>query len=95
MIDKINSGPSPSVSTGSIDIARPLSNSNVPESSSTKRADGSLAGAVKHMVQQGLPIDIDHIHSIRNAIADGQYPIDPMLIADKMIAFDRPGTDVS
>ncbi len=95
MIDKINSGRSPSASTGRIDIVRPLSKSNNPVSSSIKEAAGSLAGTVKHMAQQGAPIDNDHVHFIRNAIADGQYPVDAMLIADKMIVFDRSGTDVS
>lgn len=95
MIDKMNASRSPSVSTGGIDIVRPLNKATVQENSGVDGATGSLASAVDHMVQQGMPIDTARVHAIRNAIADGQYPVDPMMIAEKMIAFDRSGTGVS
>lgn len=59
------------------------------------RASGNLAGAIDHMVRQGMPVDMQRIMSIREAIADGQYPVDPMMVADKMIEFDKSGGDFS
>lgn len=54
--------------------------------------NSSLSGAIDHMVQQGMPIDMQRITTISQAIADGKYPVDPVAIADRMIEFDRPGS---
>ena len=99
MIDKMNAAHGRSIGTGHIDNVRPLHKMSVAETSNigsnTNMVGGPLAGAIEHMVQQGMPIDMEHINSIRNAIADGQYPVDPMMIADRMIDFDRSGSDFS
>lgn len=55
-------------------------------------AHGSLTGAIDQMAQQGMPVDMQHVTAIRRAIADGQYPVDSVAIADSMIAFDRSGS---
>jgi len=56
-------------------------------------ASSALSGAIEHMVQQGVPIDLDRIIAVRNAIADGQYPVDAMKIAQKIVEFDQPGIE--
>ena len=36
------------------------------------------------------PVDESRVASLRAAIADGSYAVDPLAIADKMIALDLP-----
>jgi flagellar biosynthesis anti-sigma factor FlgM len=57
----------------------------------TDGSNSSLTAAIDHMVQQGMPVDVEHIISIRQAIAEGKYPLNPVAIADRMIDFDRSG----
>lgn len=95
MIEKMSAAHGRSIGAGHIDNVRPLNKTSAPETSNTNGASGPLAGAIDHMVQQGMPIDMQRVTSIRNAIADGQYPVNPMMIADKMIDFDRSGSDFS
>lgn len=95
MIDKMSAAHGRSIGTGQIDNVRPLHKPSAPETLNANAVGSPLAGAIDHMVRQGMPIDMDRVTSIRNAIADGQYPVDPMKIADKMVDFDRSGSDFS
>lgn len=99
MIEKMSAAQGRSIGTGHIDNVRPPHKTSGAEMSrigpNTNGVGGSLAGAIDHMVQQGMPIDMQHVTSIRNAIADGQYPVDPTMIADKMVDFERSGSDFS
>ncbi|TZG25093.1 flagellar biosynthesis anti-sigma factor FlgM [Sphingomonas montanisoli] len=45
---------------------------------------------VAAIAELGPPVDTDKIQAIRQAIAQGRYPIDAKSIADKMIALDLP-----
>src|SRR5690606_13327873 len=38
----------------------------------TDGSNSSLTAAIDHMVQQGMPVDVEHITSIRQAIAEGK-----------------------
>ena len=58
---------------------------------SDKASDTSPATAVTELVAPGAPIDVDRVASLRQAIAEGRYTIDPQAIADRMIAADLPG----
>ncbi|MGE4321514.1 MAG: flagellar biosynthesis anti-sigma factor FlgM [Sphingobium sp.] len=48
------------------------------------------ASPAARMAAQGAPVDIDRIAAIRAAIASGNYPVDPSVIADRMLALDLP-----
>jgi negative regulator of flagellin synthesis FlgM len=43
------------------------------------------------MAAQGAPVDTDKVAAIKAAIASGNYPVNPQVIAEKMIALDLPG----
>lgn len=98
MINKTSAGHGRSIGAGHFDAIR--SPDKPGRADQTEKADGratsfelsgagsSLTGAIDHMVKQGMPIDMQHITVIRRAIADGQYPVDPTAIADRMIEFD-------
>lgn len=94
MIDKMSAIHGRSIGAGQNDPVRWPERPDAAQISSTH--EGSrLTSAIDHMVQQGMPIDDARIHSIRQAIADGHYPVDPMIIAEKMIDFERSAGDFS
>jgi negative regulator of flagellin synthesis FlgM len=43
------------------------------------------------LAAEGAPIDSDKVASIKAALANGTYAINPKAIADRMIALDLPG----
>lgn len=100
MIDKMSAFYGRVIGSGQGDPVRPADRSDAMQSAGTDKArssteSGGLASAIDHMVQQGMPVDSARIQVIRQAIADGQYPVDPMKIAENMIDFDRSGGDFS
>ncbi|VAV91409.1 hypothetical protein MNBD_ALPHA04-1614 [hydrothermal vent metagenome] len=96
MIDKLSIGQSRSVEILKTDTILPAGKSQPPiPSQQGYSVSGALSGAIEHMVQQGMPIDLQRIMAVRNAISDGQYPVDPAKIAEKILDFDRPGTSFS
>ena len=42
------------------------------------------------MAAQGAPIDIERVTRVKQAIAAGNYPVDPEKIAEKMLDLDLP-----
>ncbi len=44
------------------------------------------------MAAQGAPIDLARVTRIKQAIASGNYPVDPEKIAEKMLDLDLPVT---
>lgn len=76
-----------------IDVAR-----GAGEGSRVSALGGKLArdrssaveSAVFELVSAGAPVDAAKVSSIRAAIAEGRYAIDPRAIADKMVALDLP-----
>ncbi len=100
MIDKLSIGQSRSVEILKTDTILPAglpAGKSEPFTASKQEysVSGALSGAIEHMVQQGMPIDLQRIVAVRNAISDGQYPVDPAKIAEKILDFDRPGTSFS
>ena len=53
----------------------------------TSSAPRTLAS---QLVTEGAPIDTSKVASLRQAIAEGRYAIDPQAIAQRMIAADLP-----
>ncbi|MEO8723643.1 MAG: flagellar biosynthesis anti-sigma factor FlgM [Sphingobium sp.] len=45
------------------------------------------------LAAEGAPVDMDRVAAIKSAIQAGNYPVDPTVIAEKMIALDLPGAD--
>jgi negative regulator of flagellin synthesis FlgM len=75
---------------GRIDVARV----GADRASSPVKADGGAAriqtggalSAAAEMVAKGPPVDVDKVAAIKAAIAEGRYPVDPIRIAEGMIA---------
>ena len=51
---------------------------------------GGVGGVVADLVSLGAPVDSDKVSSLRQAIAEGRYAVDPDAIAERMIAAARP-----
>lgn len=47
-----------------------------------------VGGVAANLVRLGAPIDSDKVSTIRQAIAEGRYAVDPDAIAERMIAAD-------
>lgn len=78
-----------------------IRSSDTLRSETAKRSEAAKAAApdmgeavptnpVALLVAAGAPIDADRVSSLRQAIAEGRYAIDPQAIADRMIAADLP-----
>jgi negative regulator of flagellin synthesis FlgM len=47
-----------------------------------------VGGIVAELVSMGPPVDAEKVASLRQAIAEGRYTIDPEAIAERMIGSD-------
>jgi len=56
------------------------------EESKASKSGPTVSTAV--IAEQGPPVDMKKIATIRSAIAEGNYPVDPQKIAEQMIALD-------
>lgn len=52
----------------------------------------TVATPAARMAAQGAPIDSARIERVKQAIASGNYPVDPDKIAEKMLDLDLPVT---
>jgi len=87
MIDGVGkSGPNP------LDLGRAeKGNAASPVAGAGARSgEGRIESAVLDLVAGGPPIDTARVATIRSAIAEGRYPVDPERIAERMIALDLP-----
>ncbi|MGQ0660659.1 flagellar biosynthesis anti-sigma factor FlgM [Sphingosinicella sp.] len=50
----------------------------------------AVESAVFELVSAGAPVDAAKVASVRAAIAEGRYSVDPGAIAQKMVALDLP-----
>lgn len=60
---------------------------------SAEKAPGtaqSVSTPAARMAAQGAPIDAARIARVKQAIASGNYPVDPEKIAEKMLDLDLP-----
>ncbi|MGF7169180.1 negative regulator of flagellin synthesis FlgM [Sphingobium xanthum] len=59
--------------------------------SSEKAASTSaVSTSAGRVASQGAPIDVARVARIKQAIASGNYPVDPDKIAEKMLDLDLP-----
>lgn len=77
--------------TGRIDLrgagAKQSASAAAPVSSAAAGGrSGGVGGVVSELLSMGAPVDSDKVASIRQAIADGRYSVDPDAIAERMIA---------
>jgi len=56
----------------------------------TPEVEEAAANPGARMAAQGAPIDVERVARIKQAIASGQYPVDPDKIAEKMLDLDLP-----
>jgi negative regulator of flagellin synthesis FlgM len=54
------------------------------------KSEEAVASPFARLAAEGAPVDLDKVKAIKNAIASGNYPVDPEKIADRMIALDLP-----
>lgn len=52
----------------------------------TKQAERSQAPTVAAQLSVSAPVDTDRVKKIQQAIADGNFPLSPATIADRLIA---------
>ncbi|MBT2187066.1 flagellar biosynthesis anti-sigma factor FlgM [Sphingobium nicotianae] len=60
------------------------------EAAATESVATTVQTPAARMAAQGAPIDLARISRIKQAIASGNYPVDPDKIAEKMIDLDLP-----
>ncbi len=48
----------------------------------------SNATPIRNMADEGAPVDFDKVLAIKEAIANGKYPVNADVIAERMIALD-------
>jgi negative regulator of flagellin synthesis FlgM len=53
-------------------------------------AETTVATPAARMAAQGAPIDSARIERVKQAIAEGKYPVDPEKIAERMLDLDMP-----
>jgi negative regulator of flagellin synthesis FlgM len=51
---------------------------------------GTASSPASRMAAEGAPVELDRVAAIKAAIASGNYPINPALIAEKMLELDLP-----
>lgn len=59
-------------------------------STGTTASASTSASPAARMAAEGAPVDMDRIAAIKAAIASGNYPVNPSVIADRMMALDLP-----
>jgi negative regulator of flagellin synthesis FlgM len=91
MIDPIKTGRTTPVtlSTGRGGVAR---GSPSAASALVQHPDGapSLAQSVRDLASRPAPVAAERVNSIRAAIAEGRFPVDPVRIAAAMLIADEP-----
>lgn len=58
------------------------------KSSAVPLAGGVVSTPAARMAAEGAPVDTDRVSAIKDAIASGNYPVDPDRIAQSMIELD-------
>jgi len=72
------------------ETAQSRSTAKVSTETATDKAAPSVSTPAARMAAQGAPIDMARIERIKQAIASGNYPVDPDKIAEKMLDLDLP-----
>lgn len=90
MIDGIGKAGAGRLETVRTSIERSAPAAKVADATSQRQVRSPLNPAAS-MAVEGAPVDGGKVAAIRQAIAEGRYPVDPDKIAASMIALDLPG----
>lgn len=83
--------------TGGVNLSRVQVNGGAPLAKAgpapTAPAPATVSSMVFDIIRSGPPVDLGKVNKIKEAIAQGNYPINAEKIAEKMIELDLPLKD--
>ena len=79
------------IGTSGTEDSKALSNAKTAEAASESAPVARLIGMALQVADQGPPVDLERVASIKAAIADGSYQIDPQKTAASMLRFFGKG----
>ena len=85
MINRIGDSKTGRIAGAPIAAERPSAPAKTGDTAAKAQAGASVS-TVAEMVAKGPPIDTAKVAAIKEAIAQGRYPVDPIRIAEGMIA---------
>ena len=87
MIDGVGKG-----GAGRIDLGRQEKGSAVgaTQGEGPRAPQGGVRSEVLELVSRRAPIDASRVEALRTAIQNGLYPVEPSLIARRMLDVDLP-----
>ena len=62
--------------------------SAVADGANVRSLRGGAATPAARMAAEGAPVDMDRVSALKDAIASGNYPVNPERIAERMIELD-------
>lgn len=90
MIDGVGENKVSRIGPTRVGLERATPTARLGDSRTQEQVSAPVSPAAE-MVAAGPPVNADKVAAIRAAIADGNYPVDPEKIAERMIALDlRP-----
>jgi len=91
MVDSVNSSNSAklrlqSVQTGGTTVGKnaPASMDNIKAVDNTRLSDQASVQMIKTLAQSGPPFDVENVSRIKQALSEGNYPVDPQRITDSI-----------
>ncbi len=72
------------------ETAQSRSTAKITTEAAPEKAAETVSTPASRMAAQGAPVDVARIARIKQAIASGNYPVDPDKIAEKMLDLDLP-----
>ena len=72
------------------ETAQSRSTAKVTTEAAPEKVATTVSTPAARMAAEGAPIDTARINRIKQAIASGNYPVDPEKIAEKMLDLDLP-----
>lgn len=80
--------------TGGVNVSRVQVNGGAPlakaEPTVSAAGQATVSSMVFDMIRSGPPVDFGKVAKLKEAISQGNYPINPAKIAERMIALDLP-----
>jgi negative regulator of flagellin synthesis FlgM len=91
MIKSVGQGLNAAVEAAKLrETAQSRSTVKVSTDVASEKVATTVSTSASRVASQGAPIDTARIARIKQAIASGNYPVDPDKIAEKMLDLDLP-----